>query len=103
MAAARYPLSTGDPLLTDTARQRLMKRFKLSERQAVAILDMQLRRLAALERQKIEDEHKEIKKLALNLTENAARERAPSRDRSQGSAVGPFPQRALPLRTEARP
>ena len=37
-----------------------MKRFKLSELQAQAILDMQLRRLAALERQKIEDEHKEV-------------------------------------------
>ena len=42
----------------ETAKERLMERFKLSERQAQAILDMQLRRLAALERQKIEDEHK---------------------------------------------
>jgi DNA gyrase subunit A len=41
----------------DTARERLMKRFELSEVQAQAILDMQLRRLAALERQKIEDEY----------------------------------------------
>ena len=37
-----------------------MTRFNLSESQAQAILDMQLRRLAALERQKIEDEHKEV-------------------------------------------
>jgi DNA gyrase subunit A len=44
----------------DTARARLMERFKLSEAQAQAILDLQLRRLAALERQKIEDEHKEV-------------------------------------------
>ncbi len=44
----------------DTARARLVERFKLSEVQAQAILDMQLRRLAALERQKIEDEHKEV-------------------------------------------
>ncbi len=44
----------------DTARSRLMENFKLTEVQAQAILDMQLRRLAALERQKIEDEHKEI-------------------------------------------
>ncbi len=44
----------------DVAKQRLMKRFKLSELQAQAILDMQLRRLAALERQKIEDEYKQI-------------------------------------------
>jgi DNA gyrase subunit A len=41
----------------DTARERLMKHFKLSEVQAQAILDTQLRRLAALERQKIEDEY----------------------------------------------
>ncbi len=36
----------------EAAKERLMKRFKLSELQAQAILDMQLRRLAALERQK---------------------------------------------------
>jgi DNA gyrase subunit A len=46
----------------DKAKERLMKRFELSELQAQAILDMQLRRLAALERKKIEDEHKEVKK-----------------------------------------
>ncbi len=45
---------------TETARAELMKRFKLTEIQAQAILDMQLKRLAALERQKIEDEHKEL-------------------------------------------
>ncbi len=45
----------------EAARDRLMKRFKLSELQAQAILDMQLRRLAALERQKIEDEYKQVK------------------------------------------
>jgi DNA gyrase subunit A len=44
----------------DTARTQLMKRFKLSQTQAQAILDMQLRRLAALERQKIEDEYQEV-------------------------------------------
>ncbi len=44
----------------DEARAQLMERFALSEVQATAILDMQLRRLAALERQKIEDEYKEI-------------------------------------------
>lgn len=43
----------------DIAKERLMTRFSLSERQAQAILDMQLRRLAALERQKIEDEHRQ--------------------------------------------
>ncbi|MCO5197842.1 MAG: DNA gyrase subunit A [Anaerolineae bacterium] len=44
----------------DSARQELMSRFGLSEVQATAILDMQLRRLAALERQKIEEEYAEI-------------------------------------------
>jgi DNA gyrase subunit A len=44
----------------DIAKERLMTRFKLSEVQSQAILDMQLRRLAALERQKIMDEHKEV-------------------------------------------
>ena len=44
----------------EVAKTNLMKRFKLSELQAQAILDMQLRRLAALERKKIEDEHKEV-------------------------------------------
>jgi DNA gyrase subunit A len=44
----------------DTARSRLIERFNLSEIQAQAILDMQLRRLAALEQQKIENEHKEV-------------------------------------------
>jgi DNA gyrase subunit A len=44
----------------ETARMRLIKRFKLSEIQAQAILDMPLRRLAALERKKIEEEYKEI-------------------------------------------
>lgn len=44
----------------DLAKERLISRFKLSEPQAQAILDMQLRRLAALERQKIEDEHREV-------------------------------------------
>jgi DNA gyrase subunit A len=43
----------------ETARTRLMKRYKLSEPQANAILEMQLRRLAALERKKIETEYKE--------------------------------------------
>lgn len=40
----------------EDAKKNLMENFKLSEIQATAILDMQLRRLAALERQKIEDE-----------------------------------------------
>ncbi len=46
----------------DNARERLMKRYKLSEVQANAILDMPLRRLAALERKKIETEYKEVQR-----------------------------------------
>ena len=44
----------------EVAKSNLMTRFNLTEIQAQAILDMQLRRLAALERQKIEDEYKAI-------------------------------------------
>ncbi len=44
----------------ETARGRLMSRFGLSEAQAQAILDMQLRRLTGLERQKLEDEYAEL-------------------------------------------
>jgi DNA gyrase subunit A len=53
----------------DTARVNLMKKFSLSEIQANAILDMQLRRLAALERQKIEDEYKLVGKQIAYLTD----------------------------------
>ena len=45
----------------DDAKQKLMERFKLSELQSQAILDMQLRRLAALERLKIEEEARQVK------------------------------------------
>jgi DNA gyrase subunit A len=45
-----------------TAQERLMKRFKLSEIQAKAILDMRLQRLTGLERKKIEEEYKELLK-----------------------------------------
>jgi DNA gyrase subunit A len=45
---------------SDEARTKLMQRFKLSEIQANFILDMPLRRLTKLERQKLEDEHKEL-------------------------------------------
>jgi DNA gyrase subunit A len=44
----------------DVAKTRLMSNFKLSDVQAQAILDMQLRRLSQLERLKIETEHKEL-------------------------------------------
>jgi DNA gyrase subunit A len=52
----------------ETARARLMKRYKLTELQANAILDMQLRRLAALERKKIETEYREVTALIKELT-----------------------------------
>ena len=51
----------------DVARSKLMKRFKLSELQASAILDLQLRRLSALERKKIETEYKEVSALIKEL------------------------------------
>ncbi|HWQ84567.1 MAG TPA: DNA gyrase subunit A, partial [Anaerolineales bacterium] len=44
----------------DAAKENLIKKYKLSELQAQAILDMPLRRLAALERKKLEDEFKEL-------------------------------------------
>jgi len=46
----------------DDARQSLMSKYALDEIQANAILEMPLRRLASLERQKIEDEFKEVSK-----------------------------------------
>src|SRR6185437_13840907 len=45
----------------DHARGELMSRYELSEIQATAILDMQLRRLAALERQRIIDEAAQLR------------------------------------------
>ncbi|MDH7488357.1 MAG: DNA gyrase subunit A [Anaerolineae bacterium] len=51
----------------ETAMANLRKRFKLTEIQAQAILDTQLRRLAALERKKIEEEYAEKKKLIAYL------------------------------------
>lgn len=51
----------------DEAKQNLMDKFKLSEIQSVAILDLQLRRLAALERQKIEEEYKMVKETIARL------------------------------------
>src|ERR687885_546581 len=44
----------------ETARNNLMKTFKLSERQAQAILDLRLQRLTALERRKVEQEHRDL-------------------------------------------
>jgi DNA gyrase subunit A len=49
------------------AQEGLMKKFKLSEIQAKAILDMRLQKLTGLERQKVEDEYKEVIKLIEKL------------------------------------
>lgn len=53
----------------EVAKVNLMKQFKLSERQAVAILEMRLQNLANLERKKVEDELKEKLQLIKELTE----------------------------------
>ena len=52
---------------SEEAQENLIKKFNLSEIQAKAILEMQLRRLAGLERQKIEDELAELMKLIGHL------------------------------------
>lgn len=52
---------------TDIAREGLMTRFNLSEKQAQAILDMRLQRLTGLEREKIEEEYQELVKLIAEL------------------------------------
>ena len=62
----------------DVARIQLMDRFDLSEIQATAILDMQLRRLAALERQRIIDEAAELRRRIGDLEEILA---SPTRQR----------------------
>ncbi len=51
----------------ETAKIRLIKRFKLSEIQAKAILEMRLQKLTGLERKKIEEEYKELLKLIERL------------------------------------
>lgn len=51
----------------EVAREGLMKKFKLSEKQAQAILDMRLQRLTGLERKKIEDEYVDVIKLIAKL------------------------------------
>ncbi|HNV97405.1 MAG TPA: DNA gyrase subunit A [bacterium] len=53
----------------DVAKLNLIKQFKLSERQAIAILEMRLQQLANLERLKVEEELKEKKKIIKELTD----------------------------------
>ncbi|HLC91631.1 MAG TPA: DNA gyrase subunit A [Candidatus Saccharimonadales bacterium] len=60
---------------TDEAQENLIKKFKLSEIQAKAILAMQLRTLAGLERQKIEDELSELLKIIEGLEKILASEK----------------------------
>lgn len=60
---------------TEEAKAGLVQQFGFSEIQAQAILDMQLRRLAALERQKIIDEYQEVIKLIAELEEILANEK----------------------------
>jgi len=52
---------------TDIARTGLMERFELSEKQAQAILDMRLQRLTGLEREKIDEEYKNLVALIAEL------------------------------------
>ncbi|HSX53180.1 MAG TPA: DNA gyrase subunit A [Patescibacteria group bacterium] len=60
---------------TEEAQENLIKQFKLSEIQAKAILAMQLRTLAGLERQKIEDELAELLKIIAGLEKILASEK----------------------------
>lgn len=53
----------------ETAKNKLTREFSLTEIQAQAILDMPLRRLAGLERKKIEDEYKQINKTIKDLAQ----------------------------------
>ena len=53
----------------EEAKENLMEKFSLSQIQAQAILDMQLKRLAALEREKIEDEYLMVKETIVYLTD----------------------------------
>ena len=59
---------------SDVAKQGLIEQFKLSERQAQAILDMRLQRLTGLERDKIEAEYNELQALIHKLRDILADE-----------------------------
>ncbi len=58
----------------DDAKERLMERFGLSDIQAQAILDMRLKTLSGLQREKIEEEYNELMKLIAHLREILANE-----------------------------
>ena len=53
----------------DDAKERLIERFNLTEIQAQAILDMRLKTLSGLQREKIEEEYNELMKLIAHLKE----------------------------------
>ncbi len=53
----------------DDAKERLMERFQLSDIQAQAILDMRLKTLSGLQREKIEEEYKQLMELIAHLKE----------------------------------
>ena len=57
----------------DEAKGALIERFEFSDRQAQAILDMRLRKLTGLEREKIENEYQELIKLIADLTDILAK------------------------------
>ncbi len=58
----------------DDAKERLMERFGLSDIQAQAILDMRLKTLSGLQREKIEEEYKQLMELIAHLREILANE-----------------------------
>jgi DNA gyrase subunit A len=86
----------------DAARGQLMERYGLSEAQATAILDMQLRRLAALERQRIQDEYAELQ---VRITELRGILEDPSKVRGiiKDEILDIKRRFADPRRTEIRP
>ena len=59
----------------DDAKEKLMERFSLTDIQAQAILDMRLKTLSGLQREKIEEEYNELMKLIAHLREILASER----------------------------
>ncbi|MCH7800878.1 MAG: DNA gyrase subunit A [Chloroflexi bacterium] len=77
LAGLRIAISNMDEVIrlirasesAEAARGQLMTRFGLDERQSQAILDMQLRRLAALERERLENEYQELQKSIQGMEE----------------------------------
>lgn len=82
LAGLRIAISNMDEVISlirasasaEAARAQLITRFGLDERQSQAILDMQLRRLAALERERLENEYQELQKSIEGMDELLADE-----------------------------